>query len=115
MIMRLMNTDGNIVAGKLCSSLGELETFAARSGFDVIDQYDEQTLIVERSVCGSELTLGAIVPHDPYSTSCDLDPDHAMPHEGPDPFNSEHRMKWTGGGSIEGDPLPYRIVKMKES
>lgn len=46
-----------------------------------------------------------------YSTDCDNpNPNHSDPHEGPDPFGNDTRVRWEGGGSCAGDPLPYHNV-----
>lgn len=58
--------------------------------------------------CGSSLVMGP--HHDPYSTTCDLDMGHTGAHEGWEPICGETRIKWTGGGSCAGDPLPSSII-----
>lgn len=50
--------------------------------------------------------------HDPYGTECDLEKHGVdVKHEGPDPLGGPGRVRWHGGGSIEGDPLPTRDVE----
>lgn len=59
--------------------------------------------------CGRELVLGRV---DPYATSCDLEPGHDGKHEGPCPFGEPgHRIRWVGGGTCAGDPLPHRDIE----
>lgn len=58
--------------------------------------------------CGAEYVTGG---HDPYSTACDLDRDHELPHEGDDPMGGDGRISWEGGTVIAGDRTPYRNVK----
>lgn len=58
--------------------------------------------------CGRSLTMGPA--HDPYGTACDLPAGHDGPHEGPHPVAEDERLRWTGGGSCVGDPLPYHLV-----
>lgn len=64
----------------------------------------------EPAICGKVLTVGKV---NPSSTECDLHPEHADQfHEGDDPLGaSDMRVRWIGGGSIEGDPLPVRNVE----
>ena len=64
------------------------------------------------SRCESGFTTGG---HDPYGTSCDLERGHDGPHEGGDPFGNEGKVRWEGGGSCAGDPLPYRNVEWVQS
>lgn len=62
-------------------------------------------------ICGSTLTVGTT---DPSSTECDLKPGHypETSHEGDDPLGVENlRVRWNGGGSCAGDPLPVTIVE----
>lgn len=59
------------------------------------------------SRCGVGISTGGF---DPYGTSCDLDHGHDGPHEGSDWFGVG-RLRWTGGGSCAGDPLPFTIVE----
>jgi hypothetical protein len=59
------------------------------------------------SRCGVSITTGGF---DPCGTSCDLDQGHEGPHEGPD-FFGEGRLRWGGGGSCAGDPLPVRNLE----
>lgn len=63
------------------------------------------------SMCGVGISTGG---HDPYGTSCDLPRGHDGPHEGPD-FFGVGRLKWTGGGSCAGDPLPVHIIEHEEA
>ena len=69
------------------------------------------------SQCLATLVMGPA--HDPYATECDLSVDHAADeradgktpiHAGPHPLG-EGRIRWTGGGSVAGDPLPYKIIE----
>jgi hypothetical protein len=50
---------------------------------------------------------------DPYGTNCDQQVGHypTTKHEGDDPFGGAGRVRWNGGGSAAGDPLPYRDVE----
>lgn len=73
------------------------------------DAPDEEAL-TEDDECGAHFTTGGV---DPYGTECDLPTGHypMTKHEGPDPFGNDTRVKWNGGGSCAGDPLPYRDVE----
>lgn len=62
--------------------------------------------------CGVSITVGPA--HDPYSTSCELDKGHEPPHSGPDPFGRDEPLRWEGGGSCAGDPLPFTIRPKEE-
>lgn len=48
---------------------------------------------------------------DPYATDCELEAGHSGPHVGADPFGNDGKVKWEGGGSCAGDPLPVRNVE----
>jgi hypothetical protein len=69
----------------------------------------------EPEVCGAQFVTGG---PDPYGTSCDQPPGHypASKHEGDDPIFSEdgNRVRWTGGGSCAGDPLPVRDIEWSD-
>jgi hypothetical protein len=62
--------------------------------------------------CGAQLVTPG---PDPYATSCDQPPGHypASKHEGDDPIfpGPGMRVRWHGGGSCAGDPLPFRDVE----
>lgn len=64
--------------------------------------------------CGQTFTTGGA---DPYGTECDQDKGHSGKHEGDDPFadgsdpHSTGRVRWNGGGSCAGDPLPITDVE----
>ena len=58
--------------------------------------------------CTAEYVTGG---HDPYGTECDLAPGHSGPHLGANPFGGKGRVEWSGGGSVAGDPLPYRNAR----
>lgn len=60
--------------------------------------------------CGVTYVTGP--DHDPYASTCDLQPIHAGKHEGDDPLGSVgDRVRWNGGGSCAGDPVPCRDVE----
>ena len=62
--------------------------------------------------CGAQLVTPG---PDPYATSCDQPPGHypASKHDGDDPIfpGPGMRVRWQGGGSCAGDPLPFRDVE----
>jgi hypothetical protein len=62
-------------------------------------------------MCGASFVTGS--SEDPYGTNCDQQVGHypATKHEGDDPFGNGGRVRWNGGGSAAGDPLPYRDVE----
>jgi hypothetical protein len=61
--------------------------------------------------CNRSYVMGPA--HDPSATYCDLDAGHSGKHEGDSPFG-EGRIRWNGGGAIEGDPLPINDVEFVE-
>lgn len=70
----------------------------------IVRQADEP-----EEVCNSFFVTAG---RDPSSTECDLKPGHAEEyHEGPDPFGSNERVRWKGGGSCAGDRLPVTDVQ----
>jgi len=68
-----------------------------------------------RRTCDAMYVTGG---HDPSATDCGLSSGHTLsngkrsPHRGPDPFGSSGFIEWEGGGSVAGDALPYRNVRM---
>ncbi|GAB3861839.1 hypothetical protein ACFPIJ_56470 [Dactylosporangium cerinum] len=58
--------------------------------------------------CNAHYATGG---HDPYGTSCDHAPGHKGRHRGRDPFGGDGHVEWYGGGTVAGDPLPYRDVR----
>lgn len=59
--------------------------------------------------CRSEYVTGG---HDPYSTFCDQSQGHKGPHQGSDPFGSDSVIEWRGGGTVGGDRMPCRHVRI---
>jgi hypothetical protein len=74
------------------------------------DPYDDETNEPDRT-CGVSFITGP--REDPYGTNCDRPAGHypTTKHEGDDPFGGAGRVRWTGGGSAGGDPLPYSNVE----
>lgn len=63
--------------------------------------------------CGRQLVLGG--REDPYETSCVLTQGSHEVHEGPDPFGGPgFRVRWRGGGTCAGDPLPHSDLEFIE-
>lgn len=58
--------------------------------------------------CPAEYVTGG---HDPCGTSCDLPRGHDGAHQGSDPFDGDSTIEWRGGGTVAGDPVPYRDVR----
>lgn len=103
---------------------GEFHTFADNDSADVARaQYAESIqAATERAMfdaqereCGMSITYGP--REDPYGASCDLpredhprDENGKLLHEGDDSL-ADGRIRWTGGGSAAGDPLPFHIVE----
>ena len=60
--------------------------------------------------CGASAVLGP--REDPYATSCSRTRGHEpAPHAGAHPLGEVGAiLVWTGGGSVDGDPLPLRSV-----
>lgn len=79
------------------------------------EQYDDPAYLAYEawleSRCGRSYVMGPV--HDPSATYCDLDAGHSGKHEGDNPFG-DGRIRWNGGGSIEGDPLPINDVEFME-
>lgn len=100
----------------LCIQNGENITW----NVDAVRSYDAW-VAEQNSQCGAPLTIGPA--HDPYGTNCDLSVDHAgdqraageqVVHAGPHPMG-DGRIRWTGGGSLVGDPLPFHIIEETHS
>jgi hypothetical protein len=71
------------------------------------DEYDQ--------TCSATYATGG---SDPHATTCDQPRGHykygsntGTQHEGPDAFGGGGRVKWSGGGTCAGDPIPYRDVE----
>lgn len=61
--------------------------------------------------CGAPYKVGG---SESFGSDCDnQDRNHypATKHEGPCPFGTDQRVRWEGGGSCAGDPLPFRNVE----
>lgn len=69
--------------------------------------YDAYLAELDR-MCGREYVMGPV--HDPSATYCDLERGHSGKHEGDSPFD-DGRIRWNGGGFIEGDALPVNDVE----
>lgn len=69
--------------------------------------YDAYLAELER-MCNRSYVMGPV--HDPSATYCDRPKGHSGKHEGDSPFD-DGRIRWNGGGSIEGDPLPVNDVE----
>lgn len=82
-------------------------TLAEHESVEAYERYYEE----RDNECGNSISTGGF---DPYGTSCDLPQGHAGPHEGPDYFGCG-RLRWEGGGSCAGDPLPVRNVEHMEA
>lgn len=84
-----------------------------RDAWDAMLAHEEEMDRVHDTQCNASLTIGPA--HDPYGTSCDLSEAHVnddrpVVHAGPHPMG-EGRIRWTGGGSVAGDPLPVHIIE----
>lgn len=107
----LMDGDAE-AAGELYEEIvsnGESVLFnlkAAAAERAAADAEAEHYAELDRQCGGTYVTRGV----DPYGTSCDLDGGHEGPHEGPHPLIDDLRQRWTGGGSVAGDPVPAHIV-----
>lgn len=59
--------------------------------------------------CRMEITFGP--RHEPYGASCEAKGEHDIHFQQGDPFgNRDVVFRWTGGGSVAGDSLPFRIL-----
>lgn len=78
-------------------------TLEQHEGMEAYERYHDEMA----RMCHVGISTGGF---DPYGTSCDLEGGHDGPHEGPDYFGVG-RLRWTGGGTCMGDPLPVHIIE----
>lgn len=85
-----------------------------QQGLEVLEEMSEEYAHEMERMCSVSISTQGF---DPYGTSCDLERENHptdehghLLHEGPD-FFGVGRIRWTGGGSCVGDPLPYHIVE----
>jgi hypothetical protein len=77
-----------------------------QEAWDDYVKWSEDMEAKQERECGVGILFGPI--HDPYGSSCELDRGHDGPHEGPG-MVEDTTMRWTGGGSCDGDPLPFSL------